>query len=105
MLSGPESGLIFADSVHETDLGPSPPNTKDTAGPRQWHAARLVNNVENVIFVSFFFSGSAIKTKLCKSSAKLFPHFPHLLYSLFFSNLCGVLGLAVRRHEHPISST
>lgn len=61
-----ESGVIFADSVHDTDLGPSPLNTKDIAGQRQWHVASLVNNVENVIlffFCFFFISGSALKTK------------------------------------------
>lgn len=64
-LHSSESGVIFADYVHDTDLGPSPLNTKDIAGRRQWHVASLVNNVENVIFISFFlfFPGSAIKTK------------------------------------------
>lgn len=48
--------VIFADSVHNADLGPSPlKNTKDTARQRQWHVASLVNNVENVIFILIFF--------------------------------------------------
>lgn len=100
-LHSSESGVIFADSVHDTDHGPSPLNTKDIAGRRQRHVASLVNNVENVIFVFCFFYFRFSD----KSSTKLFPHFPPPFIFFFFSNLCRTLGLTVRRHEHPISST
>lgn len=79
-----EVEVIFADSVYNTDIGPSPLKTKDIARRRQWHVASLVNNVENVIFI-LFFSWFSDKIKASVKEAQSYFFFPPpFAFSFFF---------------------